>query len=118
MGTLKEMTRKSADMEEYLNRGIKDLIGEFPKLADLLNKYNIGCVPCNVGSCILKDIVEIHNLSIEEERELMVEIAKVIYPRHEVKIPLINKKPLSPINTKNGNVKNQSSPLQDEDSWR
>ena len=79
-------------MEEYLNKGIKDLITKFPKVADILNEYNIGCVPCNVGSCLLKDIVEIHNLSIEDERELLSRIAKIIYPGKEIKIPEIKRK--------------------------
>lgn len=79
-------------MEKYLNKGIKDLITEFPKVADILNEYNIGCVPCNAGSCLLKDIVEIHNLSLEDEEELMAKIAKVIYPDRKVEIPKIKRK--------------------------
>ena len=73
-------------MQEYLNKGIKEIIGEFPKVADILNEYNIGCVPCNVGTCLLKDIVEIHNLPEDEEQELMLKIAKVIYPDKDIKI--------------------------------
>jgi len=79
-------------MEKYLNKGIKALISEFPKVADILNEYNIGCVPCNVGSCLLKDIVQIHNLSPEDKEELMAKIAKVIYPGRKIKIPKIEKK--------------------------
>lgn len=80
-------------MQEYLNTPIKEVIKRFPKTADILNEYNIGCVPCNVGSCLLKDIVEIHNLSIEHERELMEKLAKVIYPGRRVEIPEIKRKP-------------------------
>ncbi len=79
-------------MEEYLNKSIKELINQFPEVGNILNEYNIGCAPCNVGSCLLKDIVEIHNLPPEEERELMARIAKVIYPDREVKIPEIKRK--------------------------
>ena len=79
-------------MEEYLNKGIKDLISEFPKVGDILNEYNIGCVPCSVGSCLLKDIVQIHNLSSEDEEELMARIAGVIYPDRKIKIPKIKRK--------------------------
>lgn len=79
-------------MEDYLNRGIKEIITKFPEVADILNDYNIGCVPCNVGSCLLKDIVEIHNLSLEKEQALMARIAKVIYPDKEIKIPQIQRK--------------------------
>ncbi|HAZ09906.1 MAG: hypothetical protein A2047_02630 [Omnitrophica bacterium GWA2_41_15] len=79
-------------MEEYLNKGIKDVISRFPKVADILNEYNIGCVPCSVGSCLLKDIVQIHNLSSEDEEALMTKIAKVIYPDRGIKMPKIQRK--------------------------
>lgn len=80
-------------MEEYLNKGIKEIITKFPKVAEILNEYNIGCVPCNVGSCLLKDIVEIHNLSLEQEEQLLTRIAQVIYPGQKLKIPKIKRKP-------------------------
>jgi len=79
-------------MEKYLNKNIKEIISQFPKVQDTLNEYNIGCAPCSVGSCLLKDIVEIHNLPPEEEQELMAKITKVIYPDQGVKIPEIKKK--------------------------
>jgi len=78
-------------MEEYLNKSIKEIINQFPEVGNILNEYSIGCAPCNVGSCLLKDIVEIHNLPYEEEQELMARIAKVIYPDREVKIPEIKR---------------------------
>jgi hemerythrin-like domain-containing protein len=67
-------------LEEYLNKGIKEVISKFPDVADILEEYNIGCVPCAVGTCLLKDIVAIHNLSQEDERTLMARIAGVIDP--------------------------------------
>ena len=79
-------------MEEYLNKSIKEIINQFPEVADSLNEYNIGCAPCSIGSCLLKDVVEIHNLPPEEEQELMVRIARVIYPDREAKIPEIKRK--------------------------
>ncbi len=79
-------------MEKYLNTSIKEIINQFPEVADSLNEYNIGCTPCSVGSCLLKDIVEIHNLPADEEQELMARIAKVIYPDREVIIPEIKRK--------------------------
>ena len=50
-------------MEKYLNQGIKPLIEQFPVLGDILNKYDIGCTDCTGGSCLLKDVVAIHNVS-------------------------------------------------------
>ena len=49
-------------MEAYLNKGIKEIIEEFPRVEDVLKEYAIGCGPCNVGICLLKDIVAIHRL--------------------------------------------------------
>ena len=79
-------------MKEYLNKSIKEIINEFPEVGNILNEYNIGCAPCSVGSCLLKDIVEIHNLPSEDEQELMARITKVIYPDREEKIPEIKRK--------------------------
>ena len=78
-------------MEEYLNKSIKEIINQFPEIGNILNEYNVGCVPCSVGSCLFKDIVEIHNLPSEEEQELMSRIAKVIYPDRVVKTPEIKR---------------------------
>ncbi len=75
-------------MQEQLNRGIKDIILEYPKVESILNNYNIGCAPCNLGSCLLNDIVEIHNLEPKAEQELMTRIAGVIYPDRKINIPL------------------------------
>ena len=80
-------------MEEYLNKGIKEIITQFPEVENILNEYDIGCAPCSIGSCLLKDIIEIHNLSPEVEGELMARIAKAIYPDREVEIPRIKRKP-------------------------
>lgn len=79
-------------LEDYLNKGIKDVISEFPDVGDILEEYNIGCVPCTVGTCLLKDIVEIHNLSEEDEQTLMVRIANVIEPGRPVKVPAVKTK--------------------------
>ena len=49
-------------MEAYLNKGIKEVIDEFPEVEKILDEYGIGCGPCSVGTCLLKDIVEIHDL--------------------------------------------------------
>lgn len=80
------------NMENYLNKNIKDIINEFPKVADILNEYNIACVPCNVGTCMLKDVVEVHNLSDEAEQGLLRKIAQVIFPGKDIEIPRIKRK--------------------------
>ncbi len=82
-------------MEEYLNKGIKEIISKFPEIGKILDEYNIGCTPCSVGTCVLKDIVEIHNLSPRDEQELMARIARVVYPGTDVKIPEIKRMPMA-----------------------
>jgi hemerythrin-like domain-containing protein len=79
-------------MEEYLNRPIKEIIAQYPEVEDVLNDYDIGCGPCNVGLCRLKDIVAIHRLSDDQEQQLMAGIAGAIDPEQEIKIPGKEKK--------------------------
>jgi hemerythrin-like domain-containing protein len=76
-------------MNKYLNTGIKQVITEFPEIGKLLDGYGIGCVTCGVGTCLLKDIIEIHNLNKQQEAELMIKIEKIIYPEREVLVPAI-----------------------------
>jgi len=58
-------------MEAYLNKGIKQIINQFPEVENILDEYGIGCAPCNVGTCLLKDIIEIHNLNTDEDMPKM-----------------------------------------------
>ena len=83
-------------MDKYLNTGIKEVITAFPPVGDALNEYNIGCVPCAVGTCLLKDVVKIHALSPENEQRLMSRIENIIYPRRKVSAlpPPLPQKPL------------------------
>lgn len=79
-------------MEEYLNRSIKEVIKEFPPVERILDEYGIGCGPCAVGLCLLKDIVDIHHLSPEEEQQMIARIAQVIHPDQEISLPMTGKK--------------------------
>jgi hemerythrin-like domain-containing protein len=74
-------------MEHYLNKGIKEIIDQYPEVEQILDEYGIGCGPCSVGICELKDIVDIHNLPPGQEQELMQKIAAIIYPGQDIKIP-------------------------------
>lgn len=65
-------------MEKYLNMSIKTVITEFPKVGILLNEYGIGCVTCGVGTCLLKDIIEIHNIPKATEAILMKKIQDIL----------------------------------------
>ena len=83
-------------MEAYLNKGIKEIIDQYPDVEKILDEYGIGCGPCSVGICQLKDIVDIHNLPAAQEQALMQKIAGIVYPGQEVNIPSAEEKPPIP----------------------
>jgi hemerythrin-like domain-containing protein len=78
---------EGAPMEKYLRTPIKEIIAKHPPVGALLEEYGIGCVPCSVGTCLLADIVEIHNLSPEDEGTLMARIAGIVSPGQVVALP-------------------------------
>ena len=78
---------KEEDMKELMNKGIKAIIHDYPGIGKVLDEYGIGCAPCGVGTCLLKDIVAIHNLSPDDEKKLMRSIADIVYPGRNVYIP-------------------------------
>ncbi len=87
-------------MERYLGIPIKELIDRFPAVGAILDGRGIGCVPCSVGSCLFGDIVEIHNLSPEDENALMKQVASVVAPGEDVRLPESRKsRPARPGNT-------------------
>ncbi|BCR05972.1 hypothetical protein DESUT3_30410 [Desulfuromonas versatilis] len=56
------------------NQQIKDVIEAHPRIGEILNHYEIGCVTCGVGICLLKDVVSIHALGDEIEKKIEEEI--------------------------------------------
>ncbi len=73
-------------MQVYVTRGIKDIIREFPRVGKILEEYGIGCGPCTVGLCQLKDILEIHKLTKEAEVQLTLRIEAEIYPDRNIAV--------------------------------
>ncbi len=53
---------------------IQNVIKEHPPIGEILEKYEIGCVTCGVGICLLKDVVAIHALGDETEKKIEQEI--------------------------------------------
>ena len=43
-------------------RQIIDVIKEFPEIGAILDRYEIGCAKCGLGTCLLKDVVAVHFL--------------------------------------------------------
>ena len=56
------------------DKAIQDVIKEHPEIGEILNRFEIGCVACKVGICLLKDVVSIHGLSQEDEERIEQEI--------------------------------------------
>jgi hypothetical protein len=55
-------------------QAINKVIEEHPVIGEILEKYDIGCVTCGVGICLVKDVVSIHALGDETEARIEKEI--------------------------------------------
>lgn len=53
---------------------INKTIEQHPYIGEILQKYDIGCVTCGVGICLVKDVVSIHALGDEIEAKIEQEI--------------------------------------------
>jgi hypothetical protein len=56
------------------NRPIKEVIEAHPKIGEILNRYEIGCLECSIGTCFLKDVVTVHVLGDAVEAMIEKEI--------------------------------------------
>lgn len=56
------------------NRAIQEVITEHPAIGEILQRFDIGCVTCKVGICLLKDVVSIHGLTPADEARVAAEI--------------------------------------------
>jgi len=55
-------------------QAINKVIEEHPVIGEILEKYDIGCVTCGVGICLMNDVVSIHSLGDEVEAQIEQEI--------------------------------------------
>jgi hypothetical protein len=55
-------------------RSIKEVIEEHPKVGEILAKYEIGCIECSIGTCQFKEVVKIHFLGDEVEKQIEEEV--------------------------------------------
>jgi len=55
-------------------RQIVDVIKEFPEIGSILDSYEIGCINCRIGTCLLKDVVAVHFLGDATEARIEKEI--------------------------------------------
>lgn len=56
------------------SQAIQDVLKDHPHIGIILEKFDIGCVTCRVGICLLKDVVTIHALGEQVEAQIEQEI--------------------------------------------
>ncbi|MFC1827406.1 hypothetical protein ACFLZQ_05720 [Thermodesulfobacteriota bacterium] len=56
------------------NSEIIKVIEEHPKIGEILDNYEIGCIKCSIGTCFLKDVVAVHVLGDDIEALIEKEI--------------------------------------------
>jgi hypothetical protein len=59
---------------EIGEQAINKVIEQHPRIGEILNHFEIGCVTCGVGICLVKDVVGIHALGAEVEADIEREI--------------------------------------------
>jgi hypothetical protein len=64
-------------------KAIQDVMISYPEIGEILNRFEIGCVTCKVGICLLKDVVSIHGLSKEDEARIEQEINTYLISKGE-----------------------------------
>jgi len=80
-------------MEKQLERNIKELMAQYPALGEVLESVGIGCTSCALGSCRVKDILEIHDLDEEATRTLMTRMGGIIYGASSFELPTYVRRP-------------------------
>ncbi|UCF30471.1 MAG: hemerythrin domain-containing protein [bacterium] len=73
-------------MQNFMNMSVKEVIEKNPRIGEILEEYHIGCVPCTVATCLLRDVVTIHNLPGKDEAMLMYRMEKELYPERNVQL--------------------------------
>ena len=56
------------------DQAINQVMAEHPAIGQILQKYDIGCVTCGVGICLVRDVVSIHALGSDIEAQIEQEI--------------------------------------------
>lgn len=83
-------------MREQLERNIKELMDQHPALGGVLEAAGIGCTTCSLGTCRVKDILEIHNLDTARTHALLQRMGEVIYGSAPFEVPVLERKASEP----------------------
>lgn len=79
-------------MREQLDTFIKPLIKQHQGLGPVLEAAGIGCTSCSLGTCRVRDILEIHDLGPEATRDLLTAMGRVIFGETPFEVPELPKR--------------------------
>ena len=65
------------------DKAIQDVMQTYPEIGEILAGFDIGCITCKVGVCLLKDVVAIHGLSKEDEAKIERQINELLKSKGE-----------------------------------
>ena len=83
-------------MREQLDRNIKELMDQHPALGGVLEAAGIGCTTCSLGTCRVKDILEIHDLDTARTHALLQRMGEVIHGGAPFEVPVLERKASEP----------------------
>jgi len=69
------------------SKNIKEAIQAHPRIGEILDRFEIGCTKCTVGTCLLQDVVAVHFLGAETEAQIEREINGYLRDREPVAAP-------------------------------
>jgi hemerythrin-like domain-containing protein len=80
-------------MEQQLERNIKELMEQHPALGAALEAAGIGCTSCALGTCRVRDILEIHDLDEVATGKLLNRLGEIIYGGAPFTVSRLERKP-------------------------
>ena len=57
---------------------VKAVIEDHPRIGEILESFDVGCVTCGVGICLVDDVVSIHALGDEIEAKIEEQIKEYL----------------------------------------
>ncbi|HBI14861.1 MAG TPA: hypothetical protein DDY20_05015 [Desulfobulbaceae bacterium] len=59
---------------EMGSKNIREAIASHPRIGEILDRFEIGCTKCTVGTCLLQDVMSVHFLGTDTEARIEQEI--------------------------------------------
>lgn len=68
-------------LQDMGSKNIKEAIQAHPRIGEILDRFEIGCTKCTVGTCLLQDVVTVHFLGDATEAQIEQEINDYLQSR-------------------------------------